>query len=217
MQGKEKIKRDVLWTVSIPFRMNNTKELDLNNLIFTLSFDAGLPNCNVSTARKLVNFAIESKFIAKRADNKNIIEAKFELWEPKYFPLDWHPDLSKLEETKMVELIPLDSTIEYKPEVQNYVRTPEHAETMISLMLGPIIDIEKKKRKSPLISAIQEDGPKKKQVIEEEENEKEPLLKEKPIKSKDIKKEKQETPKKEKKSPENEKKKGQKSLQDFFR
>ena len=107
--------KDVLWTISIPFRMYNTKELDINTFTFTLSFDAALRNCNVSTARKIITLALEQGWIER---DKDLLRAKFELWQPKLFPPSWRPKFSDLEKVSIIDLIPIDSSIEYKPEIQ---------------------------------------------------------------------------------------------------
>ncbi|MHA1651267.1 MAG: DUF2240 family protein [Candidatus Helarchaeota archaeon] len=186
--------RDVLWTISIPFRIYNTKELDINTFIFTLSFDAALPNCKVSIARKLITLALEKGFV-EWVNGKNTLRAKFELWKPKLFPPAWKPDFSNLEKVPMVDLIPLDISKEYKPEPLPQLRKTEYFEkTQLYTSKPPKLGEE-----VPPVEP-KEAPPKKK-----------PEKKKKPLPSK------KKVPSKKKKTKEKEKRKGQKSISDFFR
>ena len=95
-------KRDLLWAISLPFRMHNTKVMELNKYIFTLSFDTALPTMNVSVARKIVSLALEKGYIDKGA-GEDLLHANFELWEPKFFPPSWRPNFTDLPKTDMIE------------------------------------------------------------------------------------------------------------------
>ncbi|MHA1131808.1 MAG: hypothetical protein ACTSRC_05570 [Candidatus Helarchaeota archaeon] len=116
--------RDILWAVSLPFRIYNTKELGINLFTFTLSFDAALPKCNVSTARRLLALALEKGWIEREA---NILRAKFELWQPKFFPPEWKPNFSNIGNSPMVDLIPLETNIQYIPKTIER-KKPKHIE-----------------------------------------------------------------------------------------
>lgn len=187
-------KRDALWAISIPFRMYNMKEMDLNTFIFTLSFDAALPNCDVSTARKLVTFALEKGWI-ERSEKTNLIMAKFELWQPKFFPPMWRPNFSNLQKTPMVELIPLDASIKYEPKIVEKIKLPKPAART------PFSSSKPKKPVESKISAEKKKKPKAAKKDKKEEQVTEEKL----------------PPKKKPKGKKKAKKKGQKSIQDFFR
>ncbi|MFX1297427.1 MAG: DUF2240 family protein [Promethearchaeota archaeon] len=186
--------RDVLWAVSIPFRMYNTKELDINTFTFTLSFDTALMNCNISTARKLITFALEKGWLEISGDN-HILHAKFELWEPKSFPSSWNPIFSNIEDIPMIDLIPLDSSTEYKPQRPKIVKKPE------------VVEVE------PLFTREHTEKAKEKEVIEQKEIKKE----KEPAEKKEIAQKKERKPSKKKKSVKKAKTRGQKSISDFFR
>ena len=158
-------KKDILWTISIPFRMYNTKELDINTFTFTLSFDAALRKCNVSTARKIISLALEQGWIER---DKDLLRAKFELWQPKLFPASWRPTFSNLEKASMIDLIPLDSSIEYKPKKTQIVKKSKPIET--EPLFTP---------KLPEKEADEEKLEEKKEILKEE---KKPTAKKKPKK-----------------------------------
>jgi len=188
--------RDLFWTISIPFRMYNTKELDINKFIFTLSFDAALKNCDVSTARKVVALALEKDLIERDANKSNILRAKFELWEPKLLPPSWSPTFVNLENISAVDLVPLESTIEYKPRPVERIKRAEPKEMDLFF-----------KSRAPKVEQAQEVEEKEEEIIPEKlEEEKEEVTE----------KRKKAAPKK-KPAKKQEKTKGQKSIQDFFR
>ncbi|NVM55530.1 MAG: DUF2240 family protein [Candidatus Helarchaeota archaeon] len=185
--------RDILWTISIPFRMYNTKEMDINTFTFTLSFDATLPNCNVSVARKLAYLAVEKGWIEK-IENTNRLRAKFELWEPAHFPSNWRPKFSNLQKVPLIDLVPLDSAVEYNPLIPKKPQKTQLAEvTPFSISKPPKADKSEASKR-------EKEKPVKKQISKAEE----------PIEGK-----KKPIPKK-KKVAKQAKKKGQKSIQDFF-
>ncbi|MFX1296041.1 MAG: DUF2240 family protein [Promethearchaeota archaeon] len=185
--------RDILWAVSIPFRMYNTKRLDINTFIFTLSFDANLPNCNVSTTRKLASIALEKGWIEK-AEGGNILHAKFELWQPKLFPPSWNPKFVNLGKVSMINLMPLDSTVEYKPKLIKMVKKTKFVE------MEPLYTSKSTKNGEKSKDDEVKDVDPKKQLE----------------KKKDVIKEKKPTSKK-RKTTKKAKKKGQKNIQDFFK
>ncbi len=185
--------RDILWAISLPFRMYNKKELDINKCIFILSFDTALPNINVTTARQLISLALKKGWINK-VEGENLLHANFELWEPKFFPLNWHPNFTNLQQTPTINLTPLDSTIEYKPKISKRIKKVEPLE------VSPLSPRKKtkEKKKQPVKKPKKKAG--KKKAVKKEETE------EIQIKT---------TPEK-KKAPKKQKRKGQKSIQDFF-
>ena len=199
--------KDLFWTISIPFRMYNTKELDLNTFIFTLSFDATLNNCDVTTARKLVTLALE-KNLLEQDKTKNLLRAKFELWEPKLLPAGWSPKFVNLEKVASVDLAPVSATIAYNP------RPVERMKKVTPMEMEPLFRSQAPKgRKTKKIEekeeAIVEELPKTEAPeIAQEKMEKE-------VESVEKEKKKPASKKTEAKKPE--KTKGQKSIQDFFK
>lgn len=195
--------RDILWAVSIPFRMYNTKELNINQYIFTLSFDAALKDVDVSTARKLVYLAIEKGWIEQ--DKKaNVYRAQFELWEPKFFPPSWKPSFKGLEKVPKMDLLPLENSVQYKPRIIKEIKKPKSGSGVFKSILdqskAAVLNVDEKKRRRE--ERQEEEEKKVDPVIEPETPIQKPIEKEKSSKKlKPLKKEKT---------------KGQKSLQDFF-
>ena len=178
--------RDILWAISLPFRIYNSKELDINKFAFTLSFDAGLPSCDISTARKLISIALEKDWIER---DRNMLHAKFEPWQPKFYPPTWKPNFSDLDKNSMVDLIPLEASIEYKPQIIERVK-PKIVEN------------------KPLFSSRTSSEDVEFEAVEEEEVNEERADEKKDKKSKV-------TPKKSG-AKKKKKMKGQKSISDFF-
>lgn len=185
--------RDILWAISLPFRMYNTKEVDINRYIFTLSFDTALPNINVSKARKLISLALEKGWIT-RIEGENLLHANFELWEPKFFPPSWRPNFANLPSVKLIDLIPLESEIVYKPKI---VEKQKKAKPM---EVSPLLNSRPPQVEKPKTAKKPKKIPSKKKI----ENHEEPTETEK------------QAPPKKKQAPKKEKRKGQKSIQDFF-
>lgn len=186
--------RDILWAISLPFRMFNTQELDLNSFIFTLSFDTALQNINVMIARKLVTVALEKGWIDKKEED-NSLHANFELWEPKFFPPSWQPTFKDLLNVTPIKLTPLDTTVEYKPKIIKKVKKSEPIEVSPLLNLSTIKEERKETTKKQKIEL------EKREVPDEKES--------KETKKIEIAKKK--------KTSKKEKGKGQKSIHDFFR
>lgn len=181
--------RDILWAVSIPFRMYNKKKLDLNTLAFTLSFDAAL--CDVSTALKIITVALEKGWIERTKEEDKFL-AKFEFWKPRFLSPSWRPDFSGLEDVPTQKLSPLDKTIEYKPIIENILKKP--VSTEINLFNMPkVVNIEKEEENS----------------VEKREKEKNS--------EKEAPKKKTEVSSTKSKEKSKKKQKGQKSIQDFFK
>jgi Uncharacterized protein conserved in archaea (DUF2240) len=189
--------KDLFWTISIPFRMYNTKELDLNTFIFTLSFDATLSNCDVTTARKLVTLALERNLV-EQDKNKNLLRAKFEIWEPKLLPPAWSPKFINLENVASVDLAPVPSPIVYKP------RPVERIKKVTPMEMEPLFRTQAHKTKK--LEPIEE----KEELSTEKMSEKEA-----PVEREEEGEKKRASKKKEAKKQE--KTKGQKSIQDFFK
>ncbi|MHA1266219.1 MAG: hypothetical protein ACTSRS_13385 [Candidatus Helarchaeota archaeon] len=187
------LNRDILWAISIPFRMYNTKEMGINQFIFTLSFDTALPDCNVSIARKLASFALQKGWLEK-LEEKKVLRAKFELWEPKFFPPSWHPKFSDLEKVPLIDLEPLESHLKYEPRIG--IREKQH-EIKEESAFSRLPQVEKETRKIP---EEPKELPKKAETL--------------PRKKKTTKKKKISSPKKQEITKK--KKRGQKSIQDFF-
>ncbi len=199
--------KDLFWTISIPFRMYNTRELDINTFIFTLSFDATLRNCDVSTARKLVTLALE-KNLLEQDKSKKVLRAKFELWEPKLLPAGWSPKFINLENVATVDLAPLTSTIVYTPRPVEKIKKVAPME-MEPLFRSQAPEIKKTKRVKEKEEIIAGEPPKKEKLETapekfEEEQVKAEEEKGKPVSQKKVAKKQEKT-------------KGQKSIQDFFR
>ena len=199
--------KDLFWTISIPFRMYNTKELDLNTFVFTLSFDATLRNCDVSTARKLVTLALEKKLL-EQDETKNLLRAKFELWEPKLLPAGWSPKFINLENVASVDLAPVSATIAYNP------RPVERLKKVASMEMEPLF-----RSQAPEVQKTKKIGEKEEAIAEElpqaEIPEIAPEKLEKEAES--VEKEKKKPASKKKEAKKQEKTKGQKSIQDFFK
>jgi len=188
--------KDLFWTISIPFRMYNTKELDLNTFIFTLSFDAALKNCDVSTARKVIMLALQKDLIERDPD-KNTLRAKFELWEPKLLPPNWSPTFVNLEDIPPIDFIPLQSNIEYNPKPIERIKRPEPKEMDLFF-----------KSRAPKVESVQE-------VETQEPTETVSAGLEEPTEK--VNEKKRKISSKKKPAKKQEKPKGQKSIQDFFR
>lgn len=186
--------RDILWAISIPFRMINSKEIDMNTFTFTLSFDAALRNCSVSAARQLIQMAIDKGWI-ERVENTNKIRAKFELWKPKFFPPTWRPNFAILQKGPMIDLSPLNSAIEYKPKSQKRIKKASSREDSIFTRSKPIKTEKIEKREILNKKTSKEQSPKDKAISD---------VKKKPSTKK-------------KKVVKKVRKKAQKSIQDFFK
>jgi len=199
--------KDLFWTISIPFRMYNTKELDLNTFIFTLSFDATLRNCDVSTARKLVTLALE-KNLLEQDKSKKVLRAKFELWEPKLLPAGWSPKFINLENVASVDLAPITSTIVYTP------RPVEKIKKVAPLEMEPLF-----RSQAPKVQKTKQIEEQEEIIAEETSKEESPEIAEEKLEEETerVEKEKRKPASKKKEVKKPEKTKGQKSIQDFFK
>jgi hypothetical protein len=205
MEPKEFIK-----TISIPFRMYNTEELDLNTYIFTLSFDANLKNCDVSTARKVVTLGLEKQLLILDK-TRNLLRAHFGIWDmdsKELLPPGWSPKFINLEKVAMVDLAPVSATIAYNP------RPVERLKKVAPMEMEPLFISQTPKAQ------------KTKKIEEEEEQIAEELPKPEipevaPAKLEEeaegIEKERKRPTSKKKEAKKQEKIKGQKSIQDFFK
>ncbi|MHA1300207.1 MAG: DUF2240 family protein [Candidatus Helarchaeota archaeon] len=195
---------DILKVVAIPFRIYNVKKLDIDKFIFTLSFHA-FKNCNISTAKKILNLAIEQEKVKR--ENNSIIPS-FDPWVPD-IPLNWEPKFKGLENIAEIKLKPL-------PEIQPLEIIPISYEASEDTITEPfqhdmkLFEKEKLKRPKKEISTL----------IEVKKKEKSKKLKKKVKKAKKVKKLKKED-KKQKKLLEPKKKikktkKKKKTLMDFM-
>lgn len=199
--------KDLFWTVSIPFRMYNTKELDLNTFIFTLSFDATLSNCDVSTARKLVTLGLE-KNLLEQDKTKNLLRAKFELWEPKLLPAGWSPKFVNLEKVASVNLAPVNATMVYTP------RPVERMKKVAPMAMEPLF-----RSQAPETKKTKKIEEKKKEIAEKLPKPELPVIPQEEMQreAESVEKEKVKPASKKKEVKKQEKTKGQKSIQDFFK
>ena len=181
--------KDILWTVSLPFRIRNTSELDLYEFLNLLVFET-FNALDIEIAKKLLTLAKEKEFIA--IENGKIRFLLPKLWKPAIYKLDWKPNLEGIEEVKEYEIDPL-------PTVPELIFIPNEIKKM-----------EKVVETDSIETAIKE-IPKKKSKVKKEKKIKK-AKKETVLKEKKKKKSKKDSQIKLKKVVE---KKG-KSLDDFF-
>ncbi len=103
---------EILKIIAFPFRIYNVKQLDIDNFVFTLSFQA-FENCNITTAKKILHLAIEQEKV-KRINNSIIVQ--FDPWALE-IPINWEPDFKGFEKVPEIELEPPPNTppLEIKP------------------------------------------------------------------------------------------------------
>ncbi|NHI93708.1 MAG: DUF2240 family protein [Candidatus Lokiarchaeota archaeon] len=195
--------KDILWSISIPFRIKNSFELDATEFVNLLVFES-LDVFSIEIAKKLITLAQEKGFIEIK-DNKMKYKLP-DLWKPMIYKLDWVPNfddigdvheynLPSLEKVPELQYIPkISSTLTIKSESDFIDELTEKDSTIRKERT--IIENEVK------MESIKEKKPKKKSVEEIIEEKKSPA------------------PKKIGKKPKKHAKKDQdkkvKSLEDFF-
>jgi len=103
--------KDILWTISLPFRIRNEIELDIYEFINLLVFET-FDTLDIEIAKKLLTLAEEKQFI--ELNNGRIKFLLPNLWKPAIYKLDWTPNLDGIEEVKEFKLNPLPKVSELK-------------------------------------------------------------------------------------------------------
>ncbi|MHA1784026.1 MAG: DUF2240 family protein [Promethearchaeota archaeon] len=103
--------RDILWSISMPFRIKNTRELNVNDFINILVFET-FDVFNIEIAKKLITLAKEKGFIEIVDDSIKFLLPN--LWNPIVYKLDWVPDFSEIGDVKEFET----HSLPYLPELK---------------------------------------------------------------------------------------------------
>lgn len=195
--------KDILWSISLPFRIKNSIKLDLNEFINILIFDT-FDIFTIEIAKKLITLAKDRGFIDIK---DSIIEYKLpDLWKPIIFKLDWVPNFNDIGDIEEFELTPIKELPELK-----YL--PKKSKLTESKPKTDFID-ELKEQESEKIKQEEskKEKPKKKKTEKGnlKENKEEKTRKEKKVEKSKKKEEKI------KKISRTKKEKKLKSLEDFF-
>jgi len=195
--------KDILWSISLPFRIKSDLKLNVNEFINLLVFET-FDVFTIEIARKIITLAKDKGFIDIK---DSIIEYKLpDLWKPTIFKLDWVPnfdDIGDIEEYRQaplqelpeLEYIPKKSTSSVSTPKNDFIDELTEQETKRINIDEPKKEKSKtKKKKEEKIKDMKEEKPKKRIKPEESKKQKE--------KSKEILKMKKE--------------KKLKSLEDFF-
>jgi len=196
--------KDILWTISLPFRMRNTSELDIYEFINLLVFET-FNSIDIEIAKKLLTLAEKKDFIELK--NGKIRYIPQNLWNPVIYKLDWAPNLEGIEEVKEFKLDPL-------PKVSELKYIPKKVKKIVTTIESPSIEtaIKEIPTKKPKAKKKKTTEAKKKSAKKVKEKKLKEAKKEIVKKEKKKKKSKKESKTKPKKVAE---KKG-KSLEDFF-
>ena len=96
--------KDILWCVSLPFRIKNNLHIHVEEYINILVFET-FDVVTLEIAKKLITMGLEKGFIEVIDDNINYLLP--DVWKPVLYKLDWVPNFEGMDEINEFELNPL--------------------------------------------------------------------------------------------------------------